>query len=36
MDIGIVYAGNVGIRDNDEGEIAEGLNAVGEPHGEER
>lgn len=36
MDIGIIYAGNVRIRDNDEREIAEGLYAVGEPNGEER
>ncbi len=35
MDIGIVDARDVGIRDDDEWEIAEGLYAVGKPNGKE-
>ena len=35
MDVVVVDAGDVRVRDDDEGEIAEGLDSVGEADGEE-
>lgn len=35
MDVVVVDARDVGVRDDDVWEVAEGLDAVGEAHGEE-
>ena len=33
MDVVVVDPGDVGVRDDDEGEVAEGLDSVGETDG---
>lgn len=35
MDVVVVDAGDVGVRDDDEGEVAEGLDSVGQADGQE-
>lgn len=35
VDIGVVDAGDVGIRDHNEWQVTEGLNAMGEPYRQE-